>query len=119
MSTRIREIYYYAVCFVTLIITIFALTGVVDTIAEMAYPYPQYTPSKLEMIQMNEQQNTDVSDPEKMQKLLEAEQKAQAERDKAARQHQVARQLSRNLSLLIVAVPLYLYHWRRVRKFES
>lgn len=119
MSTRIREIYYYAVCFVTLIITIFALTGVVNTVAEMAYPYPQYTPSKLEIIQMSEKQNTDVSDPETMQQLLEQEQKMQIERDKAARQHQVARQLSRNLSLLLVAVPLYLYHWRRVRKLEG
>lgn len=41
MSIKIREIYYHAVCFVTLIFCIFALTGMANIITDI-FSLPQF-----------------------------------------------------------------------------
>ena len=54
-------------------------------------------------------------DPEK-EALYEAELREQNERD-VLRQRQ--RQLSGSISMMVVGVPLYLYHWRTISREPS
>lgn len=119
MSFKVREFYYYAICFVTLIICIFAAAQLVDTIAEMFYPYPEHTPSKIELYQMKERMNSDSIDNETIKQWVEEERQIRTEREIKARQHRFAKELARSLAFLIIAIPLYIYHWRRVRNFET
>ncbi|MCK4261174.1 MAG: hypothetical protein KAX49_19525 [Halanaerobiales bacterium] len=119
MSFKIREFYYYAVCFVTLIMCIFAITGLVNTIADMFFPYPPYTPSKIELLKNPKVLESDISDNQKIQQWVEEEQQMIKERETQQKRHQIARDFSRSISFLLVAFPIYLYHWRRVIKFES
>lgn len=119
MSFKVREFYYYAICFVTLIICIFAVAQLVDTIAEMFYPYPEYAPSKMELYQMKDRVNSDSVDSETLKQWVKEEQQLRMKREVQSRQHRFAKNLARSLAFLIIAIPLYIYHWRRVRSFEA
>ncbi len=119
MSFKIREFYYYAICFVTLIMCIFALTGLVSTITDMFFPYPSYTPSKMDLVKKSEIIKPELKDDQAIQEWVEEQQQMIKDREDQQRRHQIAREISRSISFLLVAFPLYIYHWRRVRSFES
>lgn len=119
MSFKIREIYYYTICFVTLIICIFSMAQLVDTITESFFPYPEYTPSKMEILRMPERPEMAQVSPEALEKWVVEEQQLRIDREVQTRQYRLATKLARSLTLLIITIPIYLYHWRRVRAFEN
>lgn len=95
----LRNIYLYLVCLITLIMTIFALVSVVRNTVELLYPDPG--------AQVFAPKEAGVS-PEEM-----------------ARQEESMRESTRrwaviNLvgsgTMLVIAVPVYAYHWRRIQK---
>lgn len=96
----LRNLYLYLVCLITLIIVIFSAVNVVRGIVELAYPDPGFYYSYPER-------------PEGMteEKLEEQEQAARDSQRRAA----VLGLVSSGAALLI-AGPLYVYHWRRIEK---
>lgn len=105
-----RNIYLYLVCLVTLILAIFATVEVVKTAVELAYPEPVWDAVAIAK---------PVVPP--------GETAAQVEVDEAVelRQREIQRQWSRrnallnlvrNIAMLLVATPLYVYHWRKIER---
>jgi hypothetical protein len=97
----LRNVYLYLVCFVTLLITIFAAVNLVRGAVELAYPNPYfYAPPP---------DRGDVSPDE--QELQE--QREQRARDSQRRQAILG--LITPGTLLLIAVPTYAYHWRQIQ----
>ena len=115
MSERIREIYLYTVCLITIIISIIAFTGLANTVAQIAFPYPPYAISSLETLRSADTYGVQLKDQTTLQKWVEEERQLQIKRDKAARQNKMAREVANNLALLVICLPLYIYHWRRIK----
>ena len=104
MATRdrflLRNIYLYLVCLISLVIAIFAAVNLVSAIVQLIYPDPGYY--------LYAPMTESGVDP--------AEQAAReaAALDSATRQAVLS--LVSAGTMLVIAVPVYLYHWRRVQR---
>lgn len=98
----LRNIYLYIVCLITLIMVIVGAAGTVRTIVEFIYPDPggaMFFPSKAEP----SKRDAEIAEFEEQQEL----QRAQSTR-------QSALNLAGNIALVVIAGPLYVYHWRKI-----
>jgi hypothetical protein len=95
----LRNLYLYLVCLITLIIAIFAAVNLVRTTVELLYPDPGYygiVPAKEPGVSAEDQRRLE-----------------QAGRDSQRRQAVLG--LVGSGTMLLIAVPVYAYHWRRVQ----
>lgn len=95
----LRNLYLYLVCLVTLVISIFAAVNLVRTTVELLYPDPGfygYGAPREPGVTAEEQ-----------------DRREQAARDSQRRQSVLG--LVGSGTLLLIAGPLYVYHWRRVQ----
>jgi hypothetical protein len=100
-----RYIYLYLVCIVTLVMVIFATVNLVRSVAEMVYPQP-------EMVIVPEPTREGSAD---------AEAWAASQRDQQLNQQRWATRnavlaIIGSMTMLLIAGPLYLYHWRKVER---
>ncbi|MCV2490870.1 hypothetical protein OF117_16060 [Geodermatophilus sp. YIM 151500] len=97
----IRSLYLYLVCLVTLVITIFATVNLVRGVVEVAYPDPGYFGY--------------VAPVEGEPAPSEAEIRRQEELAERSQRRQAVLGLVGSGTTLLIAAPVYLYHWRRVQ----
>ncbi len=103
----LRNIYLYVVCLITLVMVILATVQVVRSAVELIYPEPEQ-PSVPRLVAPGER----PIDPEAEAQLAEEQRAVQ-------RQWNVRNavlNLVRNGAMLLVAGPLYLYHWRKIER---
>lgn len=104
MATRdrflLRNIYLYLVCLISLVITIFAAVNLVSAVVELLYPDPGYY--------LYEPIKDSAPDP------LEQATREAAALDSARRQAVLG--IVSSGTMLLIAVPVYFYHWRRVQR---
>jgi len=97
----LRNIYLYLVCLITLIMVIVGTAGLLRTAVELVYPDPgayfdPYAPVKAGG------------------EMTEAEITEQQRRWQAQSTRQGVLDLAGNIALVVIAGPLYLYHWRKI-----
>ncbi|GAA4245238.1 hypothetical protein GCM10022255_011760 [Dactylosporangium darangshiense] len=95
----LRNLYLYLVCLITLVISIFAVVNVVRNAVELFYPDPAYyaqVPTK--------EPTTGAEEQQRLQRAL---------RDSQHRQSVLG--LISSGALLLIAGPVYGYHWRRIQ----
>ena len=97
----LRNIYLYLVCLITLIMVIVAAVGLVRSTVELIYPDPGYYYSAPIV-----KGGTD----ERSQEDIDAERKSQEDQSR----RQAILNLVGNAAMLLVAGPLYVYHWRKI-----
>ncbi|MRR12229.1 hypothetical protein EG835_07135 [bacterium] len=95
----LRNIYLYLVCLITLIMVIVATVGLVRSTVELVYPDPGYYSEPIK-------EGADGRTEEQ----IEAERKYQEE---SSRRYAILN-LVGNGAMLLVAGPLYIYHWRKI-----
>ncbi len=91
-----RSLYLYAVCLITLMVCLFSLVSFIRSGVNVAYPDPAYV---------------DPYNP--APKVNAADIAAQL---KDQNQRQAVKSIIDALTTLIIAGPLYVYHWRLARK---
>lgn len=87
----LRSVYLYLICLVTLVISIFAGVSVVRNAVELVYPDPGYYGVEREYEQQAEQ----------------------------SQRRSAVVGLVGSSSMLLIAGPVYLYHWRRVQAEQT
>lgn len=97
---NLRNLDLYVVCLITLIISIFAAVQLVRSVVEVAYPDPGYV--GLEPIA-----GSDTSEEELARQRQAAED--------SQRRYAVL-SLVGSTTTLLIAGPLYVYHWRRIER---
>jgi len=103
----IRNIYLYLVCLITLVILIFSVVDVVKNVVELLYPEPNQV-----MMPVPPLSTKDTLD----EVQLERDQKQQQELQRQWNLRRTVVNLVRSGALLLVAGPLYIYHWRRIER---
>jgi hypothetical protein len=107
MATRdrflLRNIYLYLVCLISLVIIIFATVNLVNGVVQLLYPDPGYWYSE----------PIKISGDELVDQAAQAQQQAAAI-DSARRQAVLG--VVSAATMLLIAVPVYAYHWRRVQR---
>jgi hypothetical protein len=98
----LRNVYLYLVCLITLVISIFAAVNLVRSAVELFYPDPGYygyeAPAKEPGVSVSAE---------------EQQRREQAALDSQRRQAVLG--LVGSSTMLLIAGPLYVYHWRRVQ----
>jgi hypothetical protein len=100
----LRNIYLYLVCLITLVISIFAAVNLVRSTTELLYPDPGYYGVE-PFIRADGSQAT-LTDEER-------ERAEQTARDSQRRQAVLG--LVTSATTLLITVPVYVYHWRRIQ----
>ncbi|GAC1611865.1 MAG: hypothetical protein NVS3B26_28990 [Mycobacteriales bacterium] len=100
--TNVRSLYLYLVCLVALIIVIFSTVSMVRNVVQLLYPDPGYGGYLAPAIDGRGDQAAQDA----------ARQRRQAQ---DSQRHQAVLGLVGSGTALLVAGPLYLYHWRRVQ----
>ena len=91
-----RSLYLYAVCLITLMVCLFSLVSLIRSGVNVAYPDPAYV------------------DPYAAAPKVDST--TIAEQVKDQNQRQAVKSMIDAVTTLIIAGPLYVYHWRLARK---
>ena len=104
-----RNIYLYTVCLITLVIAIFATVNLVRAAVELVYPEPE--PRLYEVPMPIRAPGAEApAAPEVSEQQLEEQRETQ-------RQWSIRRSILNlvgSITMLLVALPLYVYHWRKI-----
>ncbi len=101
MKFNIRLLYLYLFSFVGLLITIIGSIQLIDLgLKTYVFKVSEYTYYSDPMVE----EKAKISS-EEMEK-----------RNKQEQSNQQKRQLSNSLSMILIGVPLYLYHWKTIKK---
>lgn len=95
----LRNIYLYLVCLITLIISIFAAVQLVRNTVELVYPDPGY-----------------YGYVDKEPGLAEQQREELEQQAKDSQRRMAVLGLVTSGTTLLIAVPVYAYHWRRIQK---
>ena len=98
----LRNLYLYLVCLITLVISIFAAVNVVRSVVELLYPDPGYYVKPIYAGKDGE--------------LSRAEQRRQEPAAEDAQRRDAVLGLVGSGTTLLIAGPVYAYHWRRVQR---
>jgi hypothetical protein len=96
----LRNLYLYLVCLITLVISIFAAVSLVRSTVELLYPDPGYYGYK---------------GPGAEPGISVEDQRRQEEVARDSQRRQTVLNLVGSGTMLLIAGPLYAYHWRRVQ----
>ena len=110
MAWDVRQTYFYLVCFATLLMVIIGTVQVAGRVLDLAFPEEPY-PAVLE------RPRPTPPDAE-LDSFEETRAREEAHRVRQQRRRDV-RDLLASLALVLVAAPVYLYHWRRVRRLHA
>ena len=97
---NLRNLYLYLVCLITLVISIFAAVEVVRSAVELAYPDPGYYGSA----------------PAKESGVSDEESARQRKAGEDSQRRNAVLGLVGSATTLLITVPLYRYHWRRIER---
>ena len=99
----------YLVSFVTLIMIIIGTVMLIQNAVQWVVPPPDYYPGPLET---KMRMSNEKADPA----VVEEQVKLEQERMKQQRRYQQARDFANSVAFLLVAGPVYLYHWRQIQQ---
>ena len=104
----LRNVYLYLVCLITLVVAIFAAVSLVRSVVALAYPdptaygyYGYYPP--------------DPGPDGKGASIDEAERERQEQLAEDTARRQALLDVVGSATTLLIAAPVYVYHWRRVQ----
>jgi hypothetical protein len=110
MAWDVRRTYLYLVCFATLLMVIIGGVQVVQRTLDLLMPPEPYRPNLVEMHRGPAGIDTLYSLEE-----LERRSDAQVEQERARMRRDALRGLLGSLALVLIAAPVYAYHWRQTR----
>lgn len=120
MAWDVRQTYYYLVCFATLIMMIVGAVRVVENGLDLIFPEEPYRPTPVDIYDRLQRPRADTSDALPFtREELEAMADEESDRMRRQAQRRAIRNLIGSLTLMAVAAPIYLYHWRRVRSSDE
>lgn len=119
MAWEIRSTYLYLVCFATLMMVIVGTVMTVRNALDLALPTEPYRPTPVELYERTRVHpgvHPGAVEPapftrEELQQMADEE----AERMRREQRRSDVRDLLGSLALLLIAAPVYLYHWRLLR----
>ena len=110
---NIRQTYLYLVSFATLVMLIIGSVQLIMGFTDLVYPDPTpktgYIDMKFKLSEL--QKNTNVA-PADLDKQIEEN----VRRQELAEKHYRVRKFINSLALVVVSLPVYLYHWRKIQR---
>lgn len=106
---NIRDLYFYLVCFMSIVIFVMGMVQGVENLLDIVYPDPD-SPWVIEKYdrQIEEGKMT----PQEAQHKIEEMQRLERERNRVRN----IKELAQNIVMIGVAIPLFAIHWKHASK---
>lgn len=101
---KLRNVYLYLICFVTLMMMIFGIINVIGSVTDIIFPTTYYYSPVIE-------KNSSISADEA--RKIDAENK---KREDENRRLENKKSLVKNTAVFLIALPVFAYHWRKIEK---
>lgn len=120
----IRRLYLYLVSFATLMMMVFGTVFLLQGISQFIYPEPGpdfYYPEIVNKYDELAKNDPKISAEEKEKLIAREKQLAEESRMRAEKSQEYyrIRSIINNMILVIVTLPVYMYHWRKIQKAEA
>lgn len=122
LKWSIDQLYFYLVCFVMLIVIIIGTTSLVRAGIELLIPIPQtnYTSPYPIYEKFPERIGEESKLPSAViEQEIREQEKFNKEREGKSSFNSAMQQLFRGMAQLLVAFPIYLYHWRKIPELTT
>ena len=110
-----RETYDYLVCFATLMLVILGLVQAAGAAIDLVFPEPIRLPP---FLHTRPQVGPEGERTSRERQEVEAEAARLEAHHRQLQRRRAVRNLATHGTLLVVAAPLFAFHWRRVRRRE-
>lgn len=120
---QVKNIYFYLVCFVTLMMIIGGIVSTLNTSLELIFPW-NYSPTLMDLSlqeaphdryeqlpKLREYLQENPPDWQKLEENRAAQEKRDADRDRIYK----LRNLIGSLALFLIPMPFYYYHWKKIK----
>lgn len=110
---NIRHLYLYLVCFATLMMLIVGSVQLIMSISNIVFSEPLYQDLSSLKFQMKQ------SNPDLTREEVERQAKMDLQRQELSQKHMRTRQVVNSVALIIVSLPIFIYHWRKIKHGEN
>ena len=120
---QVKNIYFYLVCFVTLMMIISGIVSTLNTSLDLIYPW-NYSPTLMDIYlqeapynrydqlpKLREHLSENPPDWEKLEEMRAEREGLDMERDRIYK----LRNLIGSLALFLIPLPFYYYHWKKIK----
>jgi hypothetical protein len=120
LKWSIDQLYFYLICFVMLITIIVGVTTLVRAGIDLIIPYPEsgretpYFPKDYYEYKTPPGENPSQLPADVIERELKEQEEFMADINRRNNVNQAILSLFRGVAMLIVAFPVYLYHWRKI-----
>ncbi len=106
----VREIYFYIVCLIAIILFIVGIINLTDNIINYINPLT-YAAPRTEVGAIYKEQNSSLTE-EEIDKLVKEETESSLQREK----NMSVRGMIRGSIMIVLSTPLFVYHWKKARE---
>lgn len=111
---NIRQVYLYLVCFATLMMLIVGSVQLVMSLVDFVYPEQFYYPdAKARIIAENQKM------PNVTQEEIDRQVEEERQRGESAMERSRVRRMINSVAFIVVSLPVYVYHWRKIQRGET
>ncbi|GAB6098428.1 hypothetical protein JCM16358_03070 [Halanaerocella petrolearia] len=114
IDINFRKGYFYGVCLICIIIFIFANVSLINTVIDAIYPVKNTRLESMTERKIRYQEKYPDLEEEKITKMIREEMKNQKKREEYRRKRRLITELAKSITLLVLVIPIYLFHWRKV-----
>ena len=114
MAWELGKTYYYLVCFATLMMMIIGSVGIVEAGLDLVLRPNEGYPDRYELYRQHVEMRSDGESVPTQEEIDEMLAERTEHNLRRARRNQI-RRMCVHIALVLIAAPLYSYHWKRVR----
>ncbi len=120
LKWSIQQVYFYLICFVTLIMLIIGVTSIVNAAIDLAIPIPDgdLRQPYFENIFPKELQEKSTLPAEVIAEEVNQQKSFNDAQQKRNNLNYPLNRIFNGFAMILVAIPVYLYHWRKIPKLS-
>lgn len=108
----LRQVYLYLVTFVSLMILIAGLISTIMAVSDFFIPRPYYSPGPADIYTRFKSMEGRQDIP---REIIEEQIEFEKEQARNNMLYSIYQNLKRGVAFVLVALPIWLYHWRRIQ----
>jgi len=114
LELNFRNGYFYGVCLICIVLFIFAIVSLGNTIVDIIYPRQFIDLQPSIQKELRYEKDYPKLSKKEIQQMIKEQNEERKTRDEYNRKRRIILNLSRSILLLLLVIPLYLFHWNKI-----
>ena len=109
-----RNGYFYGVCLICVVLFIFAIVSLGDTIVDIIYPHQYIEPDIYLEKELRYEKDFPELSKEEIKEMIKEKNEERKAQEEYNRKRRIVLSLTKSILLLLLVIPIYLFHWNRI-----